>query len=71
MGGILGIVIGVLLSYGTSVVANSQGFSWDFSVSWVGLLLAIIFSSLVGVVFGLYPAKKAANLEAVEAMRYE
>jgi len=70
-GGIIGVVIGTLFSLLVSVGANAAGYNWPFSFSIVGLLLAVGFSVLVGLVFGIYPAKKAASLQPVEALRSE
>lgn len=70
-GGIIGILLGISLSYLVSVGAQSQGYDWTFSISLTGLALALTMSSVVGLTFGLYPAKKAANLNPIEALRKE
>jgi putative ABC transport system permease protein len=65
-GGVAGIVIGALVSVGISAYAG-----WATYVSITAVLLGFVVSFLVGVVFGLYPAMKAAALQPVDAMRYE
>jgi putative ABC transport system permease protein len=71
IGGVFGIVCGVLLSLVIAVVANALGFSWDFIISFPSLILATGFSLAVGVGFGYFPAKRAALLPAIEALRAE
>jgi putative ABC transport system permease protein len=71
VGGIIGIIAGTLISYLIAVVANLLGYDWDFSVSIFSIFLAVSVSTLVGLIFGLYPANKASRLEPVEALRYE
>ena len=71
IGGIIGIALGILLSGLISVVAQSQGFDWKFSVSVSGIVLASLMSMIVGLVFGLYPAKRAAGLNPIDALRHE
>ncbi|MDO9462215.1 MAG: ABC transporter permease, partial [Deltaproteobacteria bacterium] len=44
---------------------------WPVLISWQALLLAFAFSALVGIFFGFYPARKAANLNPIDALRYE
>ncbi|MGB9883309.1 MAG: ABC transporter permease [Microgenomates group bacterium] len=66
IGGIIGIISGVIIYF---VLAKLMNFS--FVLSWWGILLSFIFSSIVGVVFGFYPAKKASELSPIEALRYE
>jgi putative ABC transport system permease protein len=66
MGGIFGIVFGVVLSRS---IASLLG--WPHFVSPVALTAAVVFSSMVGVFFGYYPAGKAAKLDPIEALRYE
>jgi putative ABC transport system permease protein len=65
-GGVAGIVIGALVSAGISAYAG-----WSTYVSITAVVLGFVVSFLVGLVFGLYPAMKAAALQPVDAMRYE
>ena len=65
-GGVLGIVIGIGVSSAITALAG-----WETYVSVRALVLASVVSMLVGLVFGLYPATKAAALQPVDAMRYE
>jgi putative ABC transport system permease protein len=65
-GGIAGIVIGAVVSVGISAYAG-----WSTHVSLTAVLLGFVVSFMVGLVFGLYPAMKAAGLQPVDAMRYE
>jgi putative ABC transport system permease protein len=66
IGGIIGIVLGIIVSYLYATFSGSL-----FVVSPSAILLAFIVSSAIGVVFGWYPARKAANLQPIEALRYE
>ncbi|HEY1948957.1 MAG TPA: ABC transporter permease [Bryobacteraceae bacterium] len=65
-GGVLGIVVGVLVSVVISRVAN-----WSTVLNTGSIVLAFVFSGLVGIFFGYYPARKAAFLDPIEALRYE
>lgn len=71
VGGIIGIVVGILVSYAASLIARRLGYEWAFVISPLSVLLAVGVSILTGVVFGLYPAFKAARLDPIEALRYE
>ncbi len=70
-GGIIGIGLGWLISFvvGRIAVANDTPFYPQISLN--AILLATIFSTAVGLFFGLYPANRAAKLEPVEALRHE
>jgi putative ABC transport system permease protein len=65
-GGIIGIFLGIGISLGLSGIINIP-----FSISPFSILLATGVSILIGIVFGLYPAQKAASLQPIEALRYE
>ena len=71
IGGLFGIVIGATISFFISLGARSQGLTWEFSISWFSVVLSVSFSTLVGLFFGLYPAKKAASLDPINALREE
>ena len=71
IGGIIGIVGGGIISFLISLVARFLGYDWAFSLSLLSVILAVSVSSLVGLVFGLYPARKASQLEPVQALHYE
>ncbi len=71
VGGLVGIIIGVAITYLVHLVANYYGFDWPFALSIYGLVLSISFSAAVGLIFGLYPAKKAAELDPISALRQE
>ncbi len=70
-GGIAGTILGTLLSFATSVVANSMGFAWKFHLSPQYILLAVSVSVLVGLISGVYPARAAARLEPIVALKKE
>jgi len=71
LGGIIGIIAGVVISYLVSLGARYAGLDWDFIISPISIILAVGVSILTGVLFGLYPAFKAAKLDPIEALRYE
>lgn len=72
IGGIIGIVSGVAISFVISlVVVNGFGYDWKFIVSWQSIAVATTVSILIGLVFGLYPARKASKISPMEALRYE
>jgi len=65
-----GGIIGILLGIGSSEILN-QWAKWPTQISPAIVAVAFLFSGAVGVFFGFYPAKKAANLDPIEALRYE
>ncbi len=71
IGGIIGIMLGWLISYIVGRIAEASGTAFTPLVGVDAVLLATIFSAAVGLFFGIYPANRAANLEPVEALRYE
>lgn len=70
-GGIIGIIFGFLISLLISFGANYLGLDWVFTIPFKAYVVAIGFSTIFGVAFGLYPARKAARLEPVDALRNE
>lgn len=71
IGGIVGIGFGWLIAFIVRQVATASGTEFIPVIGLDAVLLATIFSAAVGLFFGIYPASRAANLEPVEALRYE
>lgn len=71
LGGILGIICGVIVSYLAAVVMRFLDYEWAFVISPASVALAMGVSILTGVIFGLYPALKASKLNPIDALRYE
>jgi len=68
-GGILGILVGVGISILITVIAGVLGFNWSFSFTPFYFILACGVSILVGLISGLYPARNAADLDPIVALR--
>ena len=66
LGGVIGIIVGLV---GSALISHLL--AWPTLISGKAVIAAVIFSTLVGVIFGYYPAHKAAQLDPIEALRYE
>ncbi len=66
IGGIIGIFFGLILSYGVSKLLN-----WPFVISQKAIVISFLVCAFTGIFFGWYPAKKAANMDPISALRYE
>ncbi len=70
-GGIIGVAVGVLTSYGSAAVISNFVDGWEANVPVEAVLLGVAVSTVVGLAFGYYPARRAARLDPIEALRYE
>ena len=66
IGGVVGTVFGIGFAY---LISNQINFPFHFSIFWT--VTAVVFSALIGIIFGIYPARRAARLNPGDALRYE
>ena len=67
---IMGGIVGIALGSGTAFML-SRSFQWNTQISSSAVVMAFLFSAAVGVVFGVWPARRAAMLDPIQALRYE
>jgi len=70
-GGLVGIIIGAFLSFVVYLSANYYELTWVYSIPISAIILSVLFSAAVGLFFGLYPARKAADLNPIDALKKE
>jgi putative ABC transport system permease protein len=72
LGGAFGIMLGALLAYLSSVAIRTfSSLEWSYTFPLNAAFLALGFSILIGLIFGIYPARKASRKSPMEALRYE
>jgi putative ABC transport system permease protein len=71
-GGAIGTIIGVSLAFIISEVLKTQfNLAWPFQLPLSAIILGVGMAGVVGLIFGIYPARKAADKDPIEALRYE
>ncbi len=70
-GGVIGIVLGIAVTYIASLIIVNLGYEWQFLVPPSSIVIGFSISLIVGITFGLYPAVKASRVSPMEALRYE
>ena len=71
LGGAIGIALGSALGWLVSVIAQAGHLNWTFSVPWYAIALGFGVSAAIGIGFGVLPARNAAQMDPIEALRYE
>ncbi|MCX6701701.1 MAG: ABC transporter permease [Candidatus Zambryskibacteria bacterium] len=71
LGGVVGIGFGAFLGWVVSVVASNAHLAWTYSVPLYAIILGFGVSATIGIFFGVFPARSAARMDPIEALRYE
>lgn len=71
LGGVVGIIIGIGISFLAAKIISGLGYDWEFLISIWSIFWALLVSFLIGMVFGIYPARKASKISPMESLRYE
>ena len=70
-GGVVGMILGITITYIAAIVIQSMGYDWQFLLTFQSVFLAFAVAMAIGVLFGTYPARQAARVSPMEALRYE
>jgi len=71
LGGAIGIFFGGALGWVVAAIATASGLTWAFSVPWYAIALGFSVSAIIGIGFGVLPARNAAKLDPIEALSHE
>jgi len=72
IGGVIGVILGVIFSFlGGIALSKLLNMNWEFFISFKAVGIGFLVSTITGLVFGIFPARKAAKLSPIEALRYE
>jgi putative ABC transport system permease protein len=67
----IGIGVGAFMGWVVSIIATSAHLAWTFSVPLYAIILGFGVSAVIGISFGVFPARSAARMDPIEALRYE
>lgn len=71
IGGLIGIILGSAFAALIAGIVSYFNYDWDLIITPLSVILSFVIAVITGLVFGIYPANKAAKLNAIEALRYE
>jgi putative ABC transport system permease protein len=71
LGAAVGIILGLIISFGAGKIAQSKGYHWDIVISASSIFIACMVGVGIGLIFGIVPARRASKLNPIEALRYE
>jgi putative ABC transport system permease protein len=69
--GVIGIILGISISFVAAQIINALGYQWTFIVSYDGIIIGCVVSLCIGLIFGIVPALRASKLNPIEALRHE
>lgn len=71
VGGLIGLIIGIFFAFIIAQVVQGLGYEYQFIVSLSSIVVSMLVTMVIGLIFGVYPARKAARLDPIDALRYE
>jgi putative ABC transport system permease protein len=71
LGGVIGIIFGAFLGWLVAVIATANGLAWTFSVPGYAIAIGVGVSAIIGISFGVLPARSAAKMDPIEALSHE
>jgi len=72
LGGVIGLLIGILFAFGIAKGVQAAGYpDYQFIISIGSVVVSLVVTTLIGLIFGVYPARRAAKLDPIDALHYE